>query len=352
MSLTTDIDRLVANGPAGSPPLSGFRTAPVNVLAHAGTPTRFAERTDARTDHAELATVAGDLLTRARHRPSRGHLLAAPAWLPATLLHANVTLLAGGPLVILPAFEPRAWLAALAEHEPGTAVLTPAMLAAILGLDSATLEAADTTALDAVIVAGDHLPLPHRLAAADLLGEDAVAPLYATAEAGPVAVVHPQDTTSDPGTAGRPLQGVVVEVQNAEGGAVSRGTPGLIRVRSPLASGGTAVPGDHGLRDEDGRLVVLGRCATSWSSAEGRPVGTLAIEDALLGERCVTAAAVGCSREGRPFARVELHQDDDAAEPAALQDRVRDGLGPDAVPVTVELVTTLPRDRLGRVLRS
>lgn len=351
LHLATDVERLVRSAAGGARPLSGFRTAPVNVLASAGTPTRFAQRADDRTDHAALATVAGDLLTRARHRPSRGHLLAAPVWLPSTLLHANVTLLAGGPLVLLPEFDGRRWLDALGEHEPGTAVLTPSMVAEILELDPAVLEAADTTSLDAAIVAGDHLPLPHRLAAADLLGEDAVAPLYGTFESGPIAVLHPEEVTADPGTAGRPLQGVTVEVRAEDGNAARRGTRGILHVRSPLATDGAAVPGDHGHRDEEGRLVVLGRDATDWTSEEGRPIGTLAVEDVLMAAADVAAAVVRVGTDGRPHARVEP-RDGGSADVAALADRVRETLGADAVPSALEVVPALPRDRLGRPVRG
>jgi len=347
----TEYESLLAGAPPGPYPLSGFRTAPANLLTSAGTPTRLVERVDDRTRHADLAAAAGDLLSRARHRPSRGHLVAAPVWLPATLLHANVTLLAGGALVLLPDDAPDAWLDALAEHGPGTAVLTPAQVAALLALPAATREAADTTALDALLVAGDHLPLPHRLAAADLLGEDAVVPLYATAECGPVAALDGDLTTTDPGTAGRPLQAITVEIHDAAGRGVPRGTPGTVHVRSPLASGGAAAAGDHGLRDDEGRLVVLGRGAATWSAADGRIVGTLALEDALLGDEALAAAAVTAGADGRLSACVEPRPGA-APDPQALRERVRDALGPDAVPATVEVLAALPRDRLGRVVRQ
>lgn len=316
-----DLDDLIGGAPGGPRPLSGFRTAPRTVTVSGGRPPRLLERDDAHTDRAALATVVGDLLVRARHRQGRGHLLAAAPALPATLLHANVAALAGGEVVVVPDGGPQAWLAALGEHEPGTAVLTPRQVAQLLALDPAVLDGADTTSLDAVLVAGGYLPVPHRLAAADLLGEESVAPLYATAELGPVALLSPEAVTADPGTAGTPLQGVAVEIRGGDGQPVSRGQVGRIHARSPLRSGEADAAGDHGYRDEAGRLVVLGRDRPDWTAPDGRPVGALAIQDAVLGVPGVHAAVV----HGR---RLHVHPSiGGSVDPAAITDRVRDACG-------------------------
>lgn len=250
-------EALLTAAPDATRPSSGVRVAPVTVSTAASG--RLAERSDDRMGRGDLAHVLGDLVHRARHRQGRSHLLAAPSWLPATLLHANVTLLAGGAVVALPEFSPAAWLAAVAEHEPGTAVITVAMLEAILALPQDVLEECDTTSLDAVVVAGDHVAPQARRAAVDLFGEDQVATLYATADAGPVAMLDPADVSDDPGTEGTPLRGVHVTIRDADGASVPRGTPGTIHVTSPLAVGEDVATGDLGRRDEDGRLTVVGR---------------------------------------------------------------------------------------------
>lgn len=339
--LGRDVDALVRDAPGGPRPLSGVRTAPRTVLATAGVPSRVVVRDDSHADGSAIATLVGDLLVRARHRTGRGHLLVAPPWLPATMLHANVALVAGGEVVLGPA-EPAGWLEALGEHEPGTTVLTPAMVAALLALDADLLEHADTTSLDAAIVAGDHLPVPHRLAAADLLGEESVAPLYATAEAGPVSLVAPDTVPGDPGTAGTPLQGLAVEIQGPGGVAVSRGTAGRIHVRSPLHADGAGPTGDAGLRDGAGRLVVLGRSWPGWRDDDGVPVGPLAVQDALL-----TAPGVGAA-VATADALLAERADDADLDPQALADRVREACGPAAAAVGVTVVDRLARDALGR----
>ncbi len=339
--LGRDVDELVRDAPGGPRPLSGVRTAPLTVLATAGAPHRVVVRDDSHADGAAIATLVGDLLVRARHRTGRGHLIVAPPWLPATMLHANVALVAGGELVLGPP-EPAAWLDALGEHEPGTTVLTPAMVAALLALGDDVLDEADTTSLDAAIVAGDHLPVPQRLAAADLLGEESVAPLYATAEAGPVALVTPEALTGDPGTAGTPLHGLTVEIQGPDGAAVPRGTAGRIKVRSPLHVDGAGPTGDAGLRDGDGRLVVLGRTWPGWRDDDGVPVGPLAVQDALLAAPGVGAAVA--TADALLVERVD-GGDPDAQ---ALADRVRAACGPAAAAVEITIVERLERDALGR----
>lgn len=344
-------EALLDGAPAGPRPTSGVRVAPVSLVAAAGATAgpRLVERADDRMNRAELSQLLGDLATRAGHRPSRGHLVAAPPWLPATLLHANIALLAGAALTVLPAFTPTGWLEALAEHEPGTAVLSPAMVAGLVALPPAEQEEQDTSTLDAAVVAGDHLPVPHRAAAADLLGLESVVCVYATAEAGPVAALAGEDLAEDPGTAGTPLQAVHVEIRGDDGTTVPRGAPGAVHVRSPLAAGAPVTTGDLGVREDDGRLRLLGRSGTPvWTDPEGRPVGTLAVRDVLHGDPAVAAVAVDApSVGGAPRIRVELAPGT-PPDPEGLTDRLREAIGPD-VAAGVEIVAALPRDALGRV---
>lgn len=346
-----EYDALLDDAPAGPRPNSGVRVAPVSLVAATGATAgpRLVERADDRMSRAELSQLLGDLATRAGHRPSRGHLVAAPPWLPATLLHANIALLAGAALTVVPAFTPTGWLRALEEHEPGTAVLTPAMVAALVALSPGEQEEHDTSTLDAAVVAGDHLPVPHRAAAADLLGLESVVCVYATAEAGPVAALAGEDLAEDPGTAGTPLQAVHVEVRGDDDAAVPRGAPGTVHVRSPLAVGAPAATGDLGVREEDGRLRLLGRAGTPvWTDPAGRPVGALAVRDVLHEDPAVVAVAVDPPATGTPSrVRVELTAGAQA-DPGALADRLRTALGPDAA-AAVEVVAALPRDALGRV---
>jgi len=262
--LGDDYEALLSSTPDTPRPSSGVRVAPSTFSTAASG--RLAERSDDRMGRGDLAHVLGDVVERARHRQGRGHLVAAPSWLPATLLHANVTLLAGGAVILLPAFEPTAWLAAVGEHEPATAVLTPSMLGAILALPADHLESADTTSLDAVVVAGGHIPVADRRAAADLFGEDQVATLYATADAGPIAMLDPADVAEDPGTEGTPLRGVHVTIRDEDGAGVPRGTVGRIHVTSPLAVGEDVATGDLGRRDEDGRLTLVSSSTTPGST--------------------------------------------------------------------------------------
>lgn len=249
-------EALIAAAPSGPRPLSGIRVAPLTVSAGPDDPW-FHERLDDRGDRSGLAVVLGDLVTRARHRQGRNHLVAAPSWIQSTLTHAGVTLLAGGAVVTLPGFTPQAWLEAVAEHEVATAVLTPAMLAAILALPGSVLDGADTTSLDCVLVTGGPLDVSVRHAATDLFGEEQLALLYATPATGPVAMLDPADVAEDPGTDGTPLRGVQVTIRGEDGTPVPRGTAGTIHVSSPLATGEDVATGHRGVRDDEGRLTVL-----------------------------------------------------------------------------------------------
>jgi acyl-coenzyme A synthetase/AMP-(fatty) acid ligase len=344
VGLDSGLDALLdAGGDGSTAPMSGARIAPVTYAA-AGSG-RLVAHPDDRAGRAALSELLGDLAARARHRPSRRHLVAAPPWLPATLLHANIALLAGGTLVVLPDPDPSAWLDAIADEEPETTVVTPAMLAAVLALPEDERAGADTTALHAAVVAGDHLPVPHRRAAADLLGEDAVVPVYATADTGPVSALDGADVPDDDGSAGRPLRAVHVEVRDTSGGTAPRGAPGALRVRSPLGDGDT---GDVGLREESGALRVLGRTGTpTWEDPAGRPAGVLRIRDVAHADPAVAAVAVDAAPGGQFAVRVRPCPGG-TVDHDALTDRLRDALGP-AVGAAVAAADDLPLDALGRV---
>jgi fatty-acyl-CoA synthase len=120
---------------------------------------------------------------------------------------------------------------------------------------------------------------------------------YGASEAGIISVLAgPDYDVSRPellGTAGRPLPGVEVLIETADGPAVERGAEGAIAVRSPaVADGYTAVVADSGFRDGryyvgdlgfidgDGYLHVRGRIRDAlW--VEGRSVLPVDIQDVL-----------------------------------------------------------------------
>jgi len=98
--------------------------------------------------------------------------------------------------------------------------------------------------------------------------------IYATNEMGYFCIAGPDDWLNAPGTVGRLLPGLEMEVVDQQGDPVQAGEPGLLRFRKPhMPIGyignpemtrrhfkeGWFYPGDVGRIDAEGRLILLGR---------------------------------------------------------------------------------------------
>lgn len=176
-----------------------------------------------------------------------------------------------------------------------------------------------------------------------------------------------------PGTVGPPLPGVELRLVADAGSELRHGeqTPSEIEVRGPnlflgylnqpvatarAFRGGWLRTGDIATRDAEGSLRILGRRATDLISSGGYRIGAGEVETVLLQHPAVAEAAV----VGEP--------DDDLGErvvawlvlaPGAhrpgereLADHVAQALAPHKRPRAVRWLDALPRNELGKVLKS
>ncbi|MGZ4902423.1 MAG: acetate--CoA ligase [Halobacteriota archaeon] len=180
-----------------------------------------------------------------------------------------------------------------------------------------------------------------------------------------------------PGSATKPLPGIVAEVMDVEGHPVPPGRGGLLVIRRPWPSmlrtlynnperykktyweqipGGIYVSGDIARVDEDGYFWIQGR-ADDVLKIAGHRIGTSEIESAFVSHHAVSEAAVigkpdpvkgevikafiilRSGYEGTP----ELTQE--------LKKHVRHELGPIAVIGDIAYTTTLPKTRSGKIMR-
>jgi len=161
----------------------------------------------------------GDLLARLRTTPGATHLLAAPLHLAPARLHADVTLVNGGTVVVARSPGPEEILALVAEHEVTTTFLDAGQAAALAGAPPEAREGADLLSLQLLLCEGP-LPPAIREALEDLVGEDVLAELRFSAAAGDALLRAPGEAELTP------LAGV--ELREGAGGP---------EVRSPLAAG-------------------------------------------------------------------------------------------------------------------
>ena len=182
--------------------------------------------------------------------------------------------------------------------------------------------------------------------------------------------------SSKPGYVGKPAPGVIADVVDSEGVAITEPNKGgLLVLRRPFPSlfrtvygdperyardwnriPGCYFTGDVALRDEDGYFMVVGR-ADDVLNVSGHRIGTAEVESALVSHATVAEAAVigvPDSIKGESIkAFVTLRVGNDPSDEAvgALKSHVRHELGPIAVPDAIDFVGSLPKTRSGKIMR-
>ncbi len=262
------------------------------------------------------------------------------------------------PIRIVPAIESEAILAAVTAEPPMSHLsLVPAQLARLLdGSD----DAAPPATLRAVPLGGG-LIAPALVARALAAGWPVV-PTYGLSEAGSgVTALSTNEAREDPGSAGRPLPGVSVSIDDPDTDRV-----GEILVASPAAfdgyldeesrpRGAPIRTGDLGRLDDAGRLFVVDR-RTDRIVRGGENIAPAEVEAVLERHPAIADAAVigrpDATQGQVPVAVVAVRPG--AAHPgsAALAAHARASLAGFKVPVSFIRVAALPRTSGGKLRRG
>ena len=284
-------------------------------------------------------------------------LVVSPIYHSAPLRFAMGTLLAGGSIAVLPAFDPEVFVQTVAELRPTSMFCVPAHLQRLFGWLDEHGSTLDASSFRLVAHAGAPCPEPVRRRAYDTFGTDVVWEFYGSTEGQFTACPAPE-WIARPGTVGRARPGRVVTTddgqlwctvpdwarftywnapdktrtvwkQTPDGPAFTVGDLGRVedgyvyldsRREDLIISGGVNVyPAEveAALEDADGLvdLVVFGR------------------DDAQWGQR-VCAAYVG-----------EVDEE-------TLRSLAADRLSPPKRPKTYEKLSSLPRTATGKVRRT
>jgi fatty-acyl-CoA synthase len=277
------------------------------------------------------------------------------------------TLLRGGSLFILPAFESKAVLAAIERHRISCVLLVPTMINALL--DHPDFDRHDLSSLE-VIYYGASAMTPARLREGIRRFGPVFFQFYGQTEAPMTVTVlrrheHDLERPERLASCGRPVPWLRVALLDDEGRVVERGTPGEICVRGPLVmkhywnkpeqtaeafKHGWLHTGDMAVEDHDGFLRIVDRKKDMIISG-GFNVFASEVEG-VLGEHPSVAT---CAVFGIPdphwgeavAATVVLRAgfDPNADE---LVRWVREAKGPVQAPKTVEFVAEIPMTALGK----
>jgi O-succinylbenzoic acid--CoA ligase len=269
------------------------------------------------------------------------------------------TAMYGTTLVVQRGFDVERTGEALAAHDVTGVSLVPTQLRRLLDAGAPLAE------LSAVLVGG--APTPERLLDRALAAGVPVHPTYGLTEAASqVATARPAGARDHPRSVGQPLYGVRVTVV-ADGSPVETGERGEIVIAGPTVTPGyldagvteTAIgewgvhTGDVGVREETGRLRVLGR-RDEMVLTGGELVAPREVVETLRSHPAVAdAAVVGLPDEewGERVAALVVPEGD-TPDVETIRTHCRDSLPGYKRPKTVAFADALPRTVSGTIDRE
>jgi malonyl-CoA/methylmalonyl-CoA synthetase len=183
-----------------------------------------------------------------------------------------------------------------------------------------------------------------------------------------MALSNPLRGERVPGSVGKPLPNVEVQLVDEAGRPVVPGTPGEIEVRGPsvfaeywgkpnatrdafrdgwFRTGDTAIV-------ENGVYRILGRTNIDILKTGGHKVSALEIEEVLRQHPAITeCAVVGVpdAEWGERIAAAVVLKDSDSLDLQSLRDWGREVLAPHKLPSRLLCLDALPRNAMGKVLK-
>ncbi|MFT2020367.1 AMP-binding protein [Streptomyces sp. 796.1] len=279
---------------------------------------------------------------------------------------ADLTLLAGGRVVIQRGFEPAAVYAAIERERITDLWLLPPLLYTLL--DHPARDTTDLSSVRRIAYGGCAASASRLREAAEVFGP-VLHGWYGQSEAGMIAALGPDEHTvlgaAGQVTVGRPARGVSVEIRDEEGKPLPVGETGEICVRTPQIMGGywrqpeaTAKvlrdgwvhTGDLGYLSDDGYLFLVDRVSDKIIVVGGHVYPT-DVEELLIGHPAVAGCVVFGVR--RPDASEAVHAavvpaPGQQVDPAALRAYVTERRGAMYTPETVRVVDQVPLTPVGK----
>ena len=291
-------------------------------------------------------------------------LIAAPLFHSWGWMHHRLATLLDATEIVMRRSDPQRILELIDTHQVDTLVTVPVILRRLVQLPRHIRRRYDLSSLRCVAVSGSALPGDLAIEFMDTFG-DILYNLYGSTEAAFATCAAPDDLRADPGTAGKPLAGVHIEVLDLRGRRVPTGVDGRIFVGSRTTfdgytdgtdrerTRGLVFTGDIGRLHEYGRLTIIGR-ADDMVITGGENVHPTEVEEVLRRNTDVADVAVvgvpdpvyGSSLVAHvvPVAGITPHAD-------ILLAWSRDRLGPNHRPRQIIFHDELPRNPTGKVLK-
>ena len=273
----------------------------------------------------------------------------------------------------LESFSPEGWVEAVNTHGATHAMVVPTMLGRILDVIEAG--AAPLPSLKALAYGGGRMPEPVIRRALIMLPHVAFTNAYGLTEtSSTISVLGPDDHEAARrgdaaalrrlSSVGKPVDGIAVEIRDAEGRVVPTNAPGEIWVRGDQVSGeyadrkvkdeqGWFPTKDLGWFDDDGYLYIDGRLDDVIVRG-GENISPGEIEDVLREHPAIDDIAVAGAPDvewGEKVVAFAVLKEGQAATVEELQDWVRSRLRSTKTPQEIHFRADLPYNETGKLLR-
>jgi acyl-CoA synthetase (AMP-forming)/AMP-acid ligase II len=320
-----------------------------------------------RLSHSNMLSYLLNTVELASADPTEAIMVSAPPYHIAGVTNVLSNLYRGRRLVLVPHFEAVEWLALGTREKATHAMLVPTMLVRLLE----EMEASGTPfppTITNISLGGAAVSLALLLRATRLLPKvDLVVAYGLTETSSSVTILGPADIrqaaqAQDPGdravleSVGRPIPGIELEIRDRDGAPQGSRQPGEIWVRGEQVSAATDQDGwfrtrDLGYLDERGFVFLLGR-ADDVIIRGGENIMPAEIEQVIESHPAVVeAAVVGIPDEewGEVLEAAVVTRSD--TDPEEVRTYVRSRLAGYKVPRRVKIVSELPRNSTGKLLR-
>ncbi|MBI3810387.1 MAG: AMP-binding protein, partial [Nitrospirae bacterium] len=194
-------------------------------------------------------------------------------------------------------------------------------------------------------------------------------------ETGAILITPLPCTKLKPGSAARPFLGIEADVVDREGKPLPPNTGGFAVIKKPWPAmmrtiykdpdrykvywntiPGCYTAGDVCRKDEDGYFFFMGR-ADDVIKVAGNRIGTAEVESALVSHQAVAEAAVigkphkTAGEAIKAFVILKQGFTESSELIQLMKEHVQHELGKIAVPREIEIVTSLPKTRSGKIMR-
>jgi long-chain acyl-CoA synthetase len=344
------------------------QSAPSSIIYTSGTTGRPKGVVRAPATDAQRETVQGLIAEIFKLEEGERTLIPAPMYHTAPNVYALAAAMRGMDMTIMPRFDAEEFLRLVERHRVSVVQMVPTMFVRLLALPERVRNSYDVSSLRWIVHAAAPCPVEVKHAMVEWLGP-IVAEYYGSTETGPVVFCDSDEWLAHPGTVGRPLEGAVIEVLDADGKQLGPGQSGEVFVRldawpdftyegdeqsrRAMERHGLVTCGDIGYLDGDGYLYLNDRRSDMVISGGVNiyPAEIEACLHSLAGVRDCAVFGIPDDEFGEVLAaHVEPHSGAQLTADA-VREHVRRNLAAYKTPRVVQFSDSLPREDSGKIFK-